>query len=95
MQKKIQMEKWDGTVIEINTTLDKLGDKCGQLLGMHALMGCNIVSYPCGEGKKFTLKCLTNSNIPGLQDTRGVSDVNHDQFKATSRSNSFFLALYG
>ena len=81
IQKNIQMEKWDGTMLEINTTVDKLWDKCGQLLGMYALMGCDIVSYPCGKGKKSTLKVLTNRNISGLQDTLGVSDVNHDQFK--------------
>ena len=39
IQKNIQMEKWDGTMLEINPTVDKLLDKCGQLLGMHALMG--------------------------------------------------------
>ena len=26
----IQMEKWDGTVLDIRATVDKLGDKCGQ-----------------------------------------------------------------
>ena len=48
IQKNIQMEKWDGTVLDINATVDKLGDKCGQLLGMHALSRCGTVSYPCG-----------------------------------------------
>ena len=83
-------EEWPK--LDINATVDKLGGKCGQLLDMHALMSCNIVSYPCGKGKKSTLKILTNSKIPGLQDALKNPDVSHDQFKATS--DSFFLVLY-
>jgi hypothetical protein len=92
IQKSIQMEKWDGTVLDNRATVDKLGDKCGQLLGMHALSGCDTVSYPCYKGKKSALKVLGNSDIPGLQDVLGEPDVSHDQLKATAVS--FFLALY-
>ncbi len=42
IRKNIQMEKC------IRATVDKLGDKCGQLAGMHALSGCDTVSYPYG-----------------------------------------------
>ena len=31
IRKNIQLEKWDGTVIDIHATVAKLGDKCGQL----------------------------------------------------------------
>ena len=44
IRKNIQMEKWDGMVHVIHETVVKLGDKCGQLPGMHALSGCDIVS---------------------------------------------------
>ena len=34
IRKNIPMEKWDGTVLDIRATVDKLGDKCGQLPGI-------------------------------------------------------------
>ena len=33
IRKNIQMEKLDGTVLDIRATVDNLGDKCGQLPG--------------------------------------------------------------
>ncbi len=51
IRKNIQMEKWDGTGLDIRTTVDKLGDKCGQLPGMHALSGCDTVSYRYGRAR--------------------------------------------
>ena len=48
----IQMEKWNGDVLDINETVQRLGPrKCSQLLGIHALSGCDTVSYPFGKGK--------------------------------------------
>ena len=43
---KVQMERWDRTVLYINATSVDLGPKCLQLLGMHALSGCDTTSYP-------------------------------------------------
>ena len=49
---KIQMEKWNGDVLDMNETVQRLGPrKCSQLLGIHALSGCDTVSYPFGKGK--------------------------------------------
>ena len=62
------MEKWDGTVLDIHATVVKVGEKCGQLPGMHALSGYYTVSYPYGKGKKSALKVLMNNDIDGLQD---------------------------
>ena len=56
---KIQMEKWNGDVLDINETVQRLGPrKCSQLLGIHALSGCDIVSYTFGKRKKSALKLL-------------------------------------
>ena len=71
----IQMGKWDGTVLDIRATLDKLGDKCGQLPGMHGLSGCDTVSYPYSKGNKSALKVLMNNDIDGLQDALGEPDI--------------------
>ena len=50
IRNKIHMEKLDGTVRDIGAKVEKLGDKCDQLLGMHALSGYDTVSYPCDKG---------------------------------------------
>ena len=82
------MEKWD-----IRVTVDKLGDKCGQLSGMHALPGFDTVFYPYGKGRKSALKVLVNNDIDGLQYVLGEPDISQGQLKATV--GSFFLAPYG
>ena len=46
LQCKVQMERWDGTILNINATCATLGPKSLQLLGMHALSGCDTTSYP-------------------------------------------------
>ena len=53
----VQMEKWDGVVLDVNATYAHLGRTvCSQLLGEHALTGCDTVSYPFGKGKASMLK---------------------------------------
>ena len=93
IRNNIQMEKWDGTVLDIRATVDKLGGKCGQLPGMYALSGCDTVSYSYGKGKKSTLKVLMNNDIDGLQDVLGEPEISQEQLKATA--GAFFIALYG
>ena len=37
----VQMERWNGVVIDINATCLLLGSKCLQLPGMHAISDCD------------------------------------------------------
>ena len=48
---QISMKKRDGSIININATAEKLGDKCKCLLPLHSLTGCDSVSYLFGKGK--------------------------------------------
>ena len=67
----IQMEKWNGDVLDVNKTIEQLGlRKCCQLLGLQALSGCDTVSYPFGKGKKSAIKLL-EIDIPGLDQVLG------------------------
>ena len=96
IRKNMQMKEWDGTVLDISATVDTLGDKCGQLSGIHVLSGCDTVSYPYGKGKKSALKVkpvLMINDIDGVQDALGEPDISQGQLKATA--GAFFLALYG
>ena len=90
---KVQMERWDGTVLNINATCDKLGAKCLQLLGMHAFSGCDTTSYPYAKGKIGALNTLLAGDFPGLVDLLGeVGTARTDLMEA---AKTIFVALYG
>ena len=93
MTSNVQMERWDGTVLEINATCADLGPQCLQLLGMHAISGCDTTSYPYAKGKFSVLKTMLDGDIPGLDDVLGEFGATHDDLLKTA--TTFFLALYG
>ena len=68
---KVQMERWDGTVLDINYTCADLGPKSLQLLGMHALTGCDTTSYPYAKGKVIALKTMLAGDFSDLDDVLG------------------------
>ena len=43
----VTLRKFDGQIIDINVSSEMLGDPCANLLAMHALTGCDSVSYQC------------------------------------------------
>ena len=92
LQCKVQMERWDGSVLDINATCDELGSKCLQLLGMHAVSGCDTTSYPYGKGKVSALKTLLAGDFPGLADVLG--EVGTTQADLMEAVKPFFVALY-
>jgi len=87
------MEKWDGSLLYINTTVTKLGEKCKGILGMHAFSGCGTVSYPSEKGKVSALHVLNQTDIAGLDSVLGEKDATHSELIATGKT--FFLSLYG
>ena len=87
------MEKWDRSVLDINATVTKLGEKCKGILGMHALSGCDTVSYPNGKGKASALKVLLQNDIPGLDTVLGEEYASENGLMETG--TVFFLVLYG
>ena len=42
----VQMESWNGVVVDINTTCTELGPKCLQLIGMHVLVDATLCPTP-------------------------------------------------
>ena len=60
LQCKVQMERWDGSVLDINGTCADLGQTCLQLLCMHALSGCDTTSYPYGKGNVTALNTMVS-----------------------------------
>ena len=89
----MQMERWDGTVLDINQTCTKLGSKCLQLLGMHALTGCDTTSFPFNKGKVSALSVLEAGDFPGLFNVLGEEDAM--RWDLLDVGLSFFCALFG
>ena len=88
-QINITMKKSDGLVININASAAQLGEKCLDILAMHALTGCDTTSYPFGKGKQTALKFLSKVNLQSIGD----SFSNKDDVLAAGRH--FFSLLYG
>ena len=57
---KVQMERWDGSVLDIHAICADHGQKCLHLLCMHALSGCDTTSYPYGKGNVTALNTLVS-----------------------------------
>ncbi len=56
-------------VLDVNATCAHLGSTvCSQLLGAHAITGCDTESYPFGKGKASMLNTLKEGYYPGLFD---------------------------
>ena len=53
------MERWEGSVLDINAICADLGQKCLQLLCMHTLIGCDT-SYPYDKGIVTTLNTMVS-----------------------------------
>ena len=90
----VQMKKWDGVVLDGNATCAHLGSTvCSQLLGAHAITGCDTVSYPFGKGNASMLKTLKEGDFPGLFDVLGEEGASQEDLMAVREQ--FFVALYG
>ena len=63
---QMQMERWDGAVLNINQTCTTLGSKCLQLLEMLPLTGCDTTSFPFNKDKVSALRVLEAGYFPGL-----------------------------
>ena len=90
---KVQMERWDGRILDINKTCVNLGANCSQLLGIYAVSGCDIVSYPFRKGKIHALNVIMAGNFPGLSEVLGEEHTTDDDF--LKLGHQYFAALYG
>ena len=87
----VQMERWNGEVVDINATCTELGPKCLQLMGIHVLSGCDTVSYHFN--KISALNILQAGDFPGLYQVLGEEDTTHSDLMETGQR--FFTAVYG
>ena len=59
---------------------------------MHALSGCDTVSYPNGKGKVSALKVLNQTDLTELDSVLGEEDATYSDLMETG--TAFFLSLY-
>ena len=90
---KVHMQKWDSTVLNINETCKRLGEKSLQVLGMHALSGCDTSSYPCGKGKVSAIKALSKTDLSELDTILGDPSATHAAIMECARK--FFAVFFG
>lgn len=100
VQSQVQLEKWDGTLLNINQTCKNLGSKCLQIIGMHALSGCDTVSYPFGKGKASAISILTDTkkvssqcDLSSLYTVLGETNAKHCELLECGAN--FFALLWG
>ena len=84
------MKKLDGRVIYINATATKLGNKCDQLLAVHAITGCDTVSYLFGKGKASAASVMMKNDV-GLEK---LGEPGIDLNDAISAGHKFISILY-
>ena len=70
-----------------------IGPTSLQLLGMHAVTGCDTVSYPFKKGKLTALSKLQQGDFPELYSIVGEETATHENLMITGQN--FFAALYG
>ena len=87
----VTLRKFDGQIIDINVSFEMLGDPCANLLAMHALTGCDSVSYPFGKGKVNAIKIL-KTNCPSSGHIGSPMSTKGQIFEA---GRHFFSLLYG
>ncbi len=85
------MERWIGTVLNINTTCTEFGPKYLLLHVMHVHSGCDT-TYLYGKIKTRTFNTLLSEIYPGLSNIIGEMSIYSDQLMEAV--TPFFTALY-
>ena len=88
---QLSMKKSDGRVIDINATTDQLGRKSSHLLAVHALSGCDTVSYMFGKGKTSAVSRMMETGDVGL-DALGEKEA--DLSDVITAGHRFISTLY-
>ena len=72
---QMQIDRWDGAVLNTNQTCTTLGSKYLHLLGMHVLTGGDTTSYAFNKGRVSALSVLEAGYFPGLFLVIGEEDA--------------------
>ena len=93
IKSSVYIEKWDHTLLDVSKTVKGLGARCANILGVHALSGCDTVSFAFGKGKATAVSILKNKDLPDMDAVFGNETATQDQILTVGRD--FILKLYG
>ena len=93
LQCKIQMDHWDGSVLNIKATCTDLGQKCLQLLDMHALSSCDTTSCLNGKAKLTALNTMVSGIYQGLATIGDVGTTHTELIIAAMLSLLIFFTV--
>ena len=93
LKANIVMKKNNGRFIDINSSAESLGTKCLDLLALHAVSGCDSVSFPYGKGKVTSLNVLMQSERLFLMQLVILTVTEMIFFR--QEKHFFFAKLYG
>ena len=85
------MERWDGSVLDINAICADIGQKCLQLLCMHELSGCDTTSYSYYKGNVTALNTMVSGIYQCLAVKGDIDSTHTDLMNAAMTS---FVSLY-
>lgn len=88
---QVTMRKYSGEIIDINATTLELKSKCYDLLALHALSGCDTVSYPFGKGKISAVNMLLKSDL----DLNVFADPDANESDWMQAGLQFISRFYG
>ena len=80
-------------MLNINETYNNLGEKSLQILGMHALSGCDTTSYTCGKGKGSAINALSKTDLSELDTVLEYLSATHVAIMECARK--FFAVFFG
>ena len=86
LQCKVQMERLDGSVLDIKAICAILGQKCLQLLCMYGLSGCNTTFYPYGKGNATALNTMVSEIYQCLAIIVDIDTTHTELMNATMPS---------
>ena len=91
LQCKLQMERWAGSVLDINAICADLVQKCLQLLFKHALSSCDTTFYTYGKGNVTALNNMVSGIYQCLAIIGGIDTTQTELMNAAMPS---FVSLW-
>ena len=82
LQCKLQMERWAGSVLDINAICTDLVQKCLQLLFKHVLSSCDTTFYTNGKGNVTALNNMVSGIYQCLAIIGGIDTTQTELMNA-------------
>ena len=93
IKSQIFIKHFDGKFISINATVEVLGEKCLDIMCIHAMTGTDTNGYLYRKGKLVALKLLNNGKLSKIHKVIGDNNATNDELQKCGIS--FMHHMYG